>query len=242
MKRLIILGVAIFVLVLLATFPASVAYKWFSPADLELAGIDGSVWNGSAAEAKAGGAYVQNVTWKFSPASLLSGRIGFKTTSNPASGTMRVEIAVSPGGSVLLSDLSGNLPLDLLHPALQQGGIRGDLALEFDSIVLENGMPVAAEGSATIRDFFVPDLSASRIGDFRAEFQTGQGSVVASVEDISGVLDVAGTITVVRDGNYSFVGLVAPTPVTPPSVVNQLRFLGSANERGQHEFRFEGQI
>lgn len=242
MKRLIILGVAIFVAVLLATFPARVAYNWFSPADLELAGIDGSVWNGSAAAAQAGGAYVQNVTWKFSPASLLSGRIGFKTTSNPASGTMRVEIAVSPGGSLLLSDLSGNLPLDLLHPALQQGGIRGDLALDFDSIVLENGMPVAAEGSATISDFFVPNLSASRIGDFRAEFQTGQGSVVGSVEDISGVLDVAGTINIARDGNYSFVGLVAPTPVTPPSVVNQLRFLGSANERGQHEFRFEGQI
>jgi hypothetical protein len=203
MKRLIILGLAIFFAVLLTTFPARVAYNWFAPADLQLAGIAGSVWNGSAAEAKAGGAYVRNVTWKFSPASLLSGRIGFETTSNPASGTMRVEIAISPGGALLLSDLSGQLPLDLLHPTLQQNGIRGDLALDFDSIFIENGTPVAAEGSLTIHDFFVPDLSAR---------------------------------------SYAFVGLVAPTPVTPPSVVNQLRFLGSPNERGQHEFRFEGQL
>jgi general secretion pathway protein N len=242
MKRLIILGLAIFFAVLLTTFPARVAYNWFAPADLQLAGIAGSVWNGSAAEAKAGGAYVRNVTWKFSPASLLSGRIGFETTSNPASGTMRVEIAISPGGALLLSDLSGQLPLDLLHPTLQQNGIRGDLALDFDSIFIENGTPVAAEGSLTIHDFFVPDLSAARIGDFRADFQTGDDVVVGSVEDISGVLDVAGTISLNADRSYAFVGLVAPTPVTPPSVVNQLRFLGSPNERGQHEFRFEGQL
>jgi general secretion pathway protein N len=207
MKRLIILGLAIFFAVLLTTFPARVAYNWFAPADLQLAGIAGSVWNGSAAEAKAGGAYVRNVTWKFSPASLLSGRIGFETTSNPASGTMRVEIAISPGGALLLSDLSGQLPLDLLHPTLQQNGIRGDLALDFDSIFIENGTPVAAEGSLTIHDFFVPDLSASRIGDFRADFQTGDDVVVGSVEDISGVLDVAGTISLNADRSYAFVGL-----------------------------------
>ena len=53
---------------------------------------------------------------------------------------------------------------------------------------------------------------------------------------------MAGTITLNRDRSYAFVGVVAPTPMTPPSVVNQLRFLGSPNERGQHEFRFEGQL
>ena len=56
------------------------------------------------------------------------------------------------------------------------------------------------------------------------------------------MLDVTGTISLNQDRSYSFVGLVAPTPATPPSILNQLRFLGSANERGQHEFRFEGQL
>lgn len=242
MKRLIIPGIVVFLTVLIVTFPARVAYNWFAPPGLRLAGISGSVWNGSAAEAHTGSAYLRNISWRFSPASLLRGRLGFKTTSQPASGTMQVTIAVSPGGSLLLSDLTGNLPLDLLHPVFQQSGIRGDLAVDFASIIISNGVPAAAVGSLTIRDFFVPDLSASRLGDFRADFQTSDDAVVASVEDLSGVLDVAGTITLNPDRSYTFAGLVAPTPMTPPSVVNQLRFLGSANERGQHEFRFEGQL
>lgn len=242
MKRLIILGVAVFLAVLVVTFPARVAYNWFAPAELRLSGITGSVWSGSAAEAKAGGAYIRNITWQFSPASLFTGKLGFKTTSRPASGRMQVVVALSAGGNVTLSDLRGNLPLDLLHPALQQAGIRGDLSLDFDTVVLSNGVPVAADGIVTLSDFFVPDLSASQLGDYRAEFQTNDENVVGSVEDVSGVLDVAGKINLRRNRSYSFVGLVAPTPMTPPSVVNQLRYLGSPNERGQHEFRFEGQL
>jgi general secretion pathway protein N len=242
MKRLVIPGILIFLAVLVATFPARVAYKWFAPAELRLNGITGSIWNGNAIEGNAGGAYVRNISWQFKPTALLSGKIGFRTQSNPASGTLAADVAVGASGDLLISGLSGNLPLDLLHPAVQQSGIRGDLALTFESVVLSNGIPVAAEGSVTISDFFVPDMSAARIGDFRADFQTNDDVVMGSVEDVSGVLDVAGTISVQANGQYLFVGQVAATPLTPPSIVNQLRFLGSANERGQHQFRFEGQL
>ena len=242
MKRLVVLGILMFFGVLLATFPARVAYNWFAPAEFQLSGIAGSVWNGSAAEGKAGGAYIRNISWRFAPMSLLSGTIGFKTRSSPASGLMNTEVAVGPGGKLLLSGLSGNLPLDLLHPAFQQSGMRGDIALEFETIEIRNGAPVAARGSISISDFYVPELSSSRIGDFRAEFHTNDNAVVGSVEDVSGVLDVAGTVSLDHDGSYSFIGQVAPTPLTPQSIVNQLQYLGSANERGQHEFRFEGQL
>ena len=242
MKRLALPGILIFLVVLVATFPAKVAYKWFAPAELQLSGIAGSIWSGSALQGYAAGAYVRDISWQFKPTSLLTGTLGFRTHSNPATGTLSADVAVSPGGKLRLSDVSGNLPLDLLHPAMQQSGIRGDIALDFKSVDIENGMPVSAEGSVTVSDFFVPDLSSARIGDFRADFQTNGRFVIASVEDVSGVLDVAGTISLHQDGTYSFIGQVAPTPVTPPSIVNQLRFLGSANERGQHEFRFEGQL
>ncbi len=242
MKRLIIPGVLIFFGVMLATFPARVAYQWFTPAEIRLSGITGSVWNGSAVEGIAGGAYVRNISWRFRPMSLLSGKLAFQTSSNPVSGSINTELAVSPGGNLTLSGLSGNVPLDLVHPAFQQSGIRGDITLQFETIVISNGIPVTAQGSVIVTDFFVPDLSSSRIGDFRADFQTIDGLVVGTIEDMSGVLDVTGTINLSRDGLYSFIGQVAPTPATPSSIVNQLRFLGSANERGQHEFRFEGKL
>ena len=200
------------------------------------------MWSGRAAEGRAGGAYVRDVSWQFVPGALLSGQLAFRTSSNPGAGTMLVEVAVSPNGALTLSDLSGGLPLDLVHPAFQQNGIRGDVTLQFTRIVILDGVPIAADGSVTVSDFFVRDLSASQIGDFRAEFQSTDGGIVGSVEDTSGVLDVAGTVSLNPDRSYSFTGLVAATATAPPSVVSSLQFLGSANAQGQHEFRFEGQL
>lgn len=242
MKRLIFLGLIVFLAVMVVTFPARVAYTWFAPAELQLSGIEGSIWNGSAAEGFAAGAYIQNINWQFKPMALLSGNLAYQTSSNPASGTMNSEVAVGLGGELTLSRLTGNLPLDLVHPAFQQNGIRGDIALQFDSVVISNGMPSTVVGSVTIEDFFVPDLSTSTLGDFRADFQMIDGNVVGSVEDIAAVIDVAGTINLNADRSYTFIGTVAPTSATPASIVNQLPYLGSANERGQHDFRFEGQL
>lgn len=242
MKRLIIPGLITFVIVLVATFPARVAYTLFAPTELQLSGIAGSIWSGTAVEGLAGGAYVRNIVWKLEPASLLSGDLGFTLSCNPMSGTINADLAVSPNGTLIFSRLNGNLPLDLVHPALQQSGVRGDINLEFDQLVIRNGVPVSAEGVVTINDLFAPDLSNSRIGDFSVTFQSTDGSIRGDIADLNGVLDVSGLITLNPDRIFTVVGLVAPTPQTPSSIINQLRFLGSANERGQHDFRFEGQL
>jgi general secretion pathway protein N len=245
MKRLIFLGLIVFLAVMVVTFPARVAYTWFAPTELQLSGIEGSIWNGSAAEGFAAGAYIQNINWQFIPLALLSGNLAYHTSSNPASGSMTSNVAVGMNGELTLSNLTGNLPLDLVHPAFQQNGIRGDISLQFDSVVINNGMPSIVVGSVTVSDFFVPDLSTSTLGDFRADdFQTADGIVIIKVEDVDAVVDVAGTITISlnTDRSYAFIGTVAPTSATPASIVNQLVFLGSANEDGQHDFRFEGQL
>ena len=45
---LLALGVGAYFAFVLATFPASIAHRWFG-SELTMAGIDGSVWQGSAA-------------------------------------------------------------------------------------------------------------------------------------------------------------------------------------------------
>jgi general secretion pathway protein N len=242
MKRYILAGILVFLVVLLVTFPARVAYRWFAPADLQLSGISGSIWSGSATEGMAGGAYIRDLTWRMQPGALLTGKLAFATSSKPASGTMTTDVAVGLDGSLALTGLSGSVPLDLVHPALQQSGINGDLSLRFDSLVLENGLPVEATGTVTVANFFVPDLSAGVLGDFRADFQTTDSGITGNVDDVSGVLDITGVITVNADRNYSLVGEVAARPAAPPSIEQQLRFLGSPDERGMRPFRFEGQL
>lgn len=242
MKRYILAGVVVLLSVLVATFPARVAYQWFAPPDLQMTGISGSIWRGTATEGLAGGAYIRDISWRFKPAALAGGKLAFETTSRPASGTMNTDVAVGLDGSLTLSSLSGRVPLDLVHPVFQQNAIRGDLSLAFESLVLKNGLPVEVVGAVTVANVSVPSLSAGDLGDFRADFQTVDGVVTGTVDDVSGVLDVAGVIRLAPDRTYSLVGDVAARPAAPPSVEQQLRFLGSPDERGMRPFRFEGSL
>ena len=242
MKRIIISGLLVFLVVLVVTFPARVAYRWFAPPDVTLSGISGSIWSGNATEGLAGGAYLRDISWRIKPAELLTAKLAFVTAAKPASGTMNADVAVGFGGDLALTNLTGSVPLDLVHDAFQQAGISGDVSLEFSELALENGLPVAANGSVTVANFFAPDLSAGVLGDYRASFQSSGGSVNGSVEDLSGVLEIDGTITINPDRSYSLVGDVAARPGAPPSIEQQLRFLGSADERGMRQFRFEGRL
>ena len=242
MKRYVLVGLLVFAAVLVATFPARVAYRWFAPPDLVLNGISGSVWRGTADEGMAGGAYMRTIRWRLKPAGLLTGKLALEASANPAGGSIDTDVAVGLGGSLELSDLSGSVPIDLVHPAFQQSGISGDLSLRFARLVIENGLPVVADGSVTVSNVYVPNLSAGVLGDYRAEFQTGDGGITGSVDDLSGVLEVAGVVTLTADRAYTLVGEVAARPDAPPSVEQQLRFLGSPNERGLRPFRFEGRL
>lgn len=242
MKRLVVAGIAVFLLVLLVSFPAQVAYNWFAPQEIQLSGISGSVWNGSATEGLASGAYLRDLRWRIRPGALLTGAIAFDASASPGSGVLDTQVAARLDGSLSLTNLRGNVPLDVVHQSFQQGGIRGDLILEFENLTIRDGMPVVAIGSVTVADFFAPVLSASRIGDFRADFQSTTDEITGDVQDISGVLDVEGTITLTPDRSYIFTGEVAPTAETPPSILNQLQFLGSADARGRRMFRFEGRL
>ncbi|MDH5344868.1 MAG: type II secretion system protein N [Gammaproteobacteria bacterium] len=242
MKKYVFAGLVVFAAVLVVTFPARVAYQWFAPPDLQLNGISGSVWHGSADEGMAGGAYIRQIRWRLKAAELVKGRLAFEASASPAAGSMTTDVAVGLGGSLELSNLSGSVPLDLVHPALQQSGMSGDLSLRFEKLVIEDGLPVVANGSVTLANLYIPNLSAGVLGEFRAEFLTAETGVTGSVDDVAGVLDVAGVVTIAPDRTYALVGEVAARPGAPPSIEQQLRFLGSPNEHGLRPFRFEGRL
>ena len=242
MKRYVFAGLLVFAIVLIVSFPARVAYRLFAPPDLSLCGISGSVWSGTASEGLAGGAYIRDISWRLRPADLLTGKLAFSTTSRPASGTMETDVAVGIDGSLTLSNLAGSVPLDLVHPAFQRAGISGDLSMQFEKLMIRNGLPVDVNGSVTVANMYAPALSAATLGDYQAQFVTNDGAISGTVEDLSGVLDVIGTIAISPDRSYSLVGDVAARPGAPPSVEEQLRFLGSADDRGFRQFRFEGQL
>ncbi len=242
-KRIVVFGVLAFILGAIAMFPARLAYSWFAPAGLQLSGIDGTIWHGSASEGLAGGIYIRDLSWNFRPLALLTGQLAYSTKFDPASGFMDADVAVSPGGNIAISNVAGSIPIQMLQDAIQPlRGFQGSVSLQLDAVIIEDGVPTSIDGIVGVAGLMAPMLSNMPIGNYRAVFHSDDDGVHGIVEDVSGVLDVEGTLTIAEDRSYAFIGQVAPRPDTPPLLVQQLQFLGSADAEGKREFRFEGRF
>jgi general secretion pathway protein N len=240
--RLIAAGAAVFLAGLVILFPARAAYHWFGPDTVRLSGISGTVWRGSAAEASLGGLYVGTLRWSFRPLALLTGKAGYAIVVEPLAGSVAGDVAVSPGGSLHVSDLSGRLPISAASGIAGLDGIDGIVELQVESLVARDGRPVRAVGTVDVANLVAAGLSPSPLGDYRAEFATADEVITGQVQDVSGVLDLTGTLEVRPDGSYSFAGRVAATGRAPSRLVQQLQELGSPDADGMRSFRVEGRL
>jgi general secretion pathway protein N len=239
---LIAAGVATFIIGIALTFPARIAYRWLAPQELRLSGISGTVWNGQSAEGSADGIYLRNLRWHFLPFSLLRGKLAYGIESDSAFGFVRGNVAIGIGGVVSVQNFASTVLLQEFSDLFQLQGFEGTLEVDFDSLVIRDGLPVEASGMVRLTNLLAPHISPLTIGDYSAEFSSNADGILASVEDLNGVLDVAGTITLGADRSYEFVGKIAAMPAAPPGLSNQLRLLGSPDERGYRDFRIEGRL
>jgi len=241
-RRNILLAAAIFVVGILALFPARVAYHWFAPAAVRLSAIQGTIWSGRASEGQVANLYLRNLRWTFRVQDLLRGRLMYRIIVDPAGGFLEADAGISLTGRLVVRNVEGGIAIGALQQVIATPGIDGTVRLRLAELELDAGTPIALAGTVDVSGLTARGLSPTPIGDFRAQFATTPEGIVGSIEDVAAMLDVAGSIRVTPDRTYVLAGLVAPTLATPATVVDQLRFLGSPNDRGQREFRFEGRF
>ncbi|MDX1515807.1 MAG: type II secretion system protein N [Woeseiaceae bacterium] len=241
-KRIVVAGAAVALVGLVVLFPARVAYHWFTPPGVALSGIEGSVWRGRALHASMAGLYAGNLRWRIAPLSLLSGKLAYRIEAAPAGGFIDGSVGVGFGGDLHVSGLSASLPLAAVESFAGIRGIRGMANSRIERLRIADGTPVAADGSVEVADLAVPMIAPFSIGGYRAEFFTEEDGIVASVEDTDGIVDLAGRLLLSPDRSYQFLGQLAPKPDTPERIREQMKFLGTANARGQYELRLEGSL
>ncbi len=239
-RGLLVVALLTVIIGLLATFPARIAYSWASPPFVQISGIKGTIWNGSAREFSTFGVYLTDISWTMSPLQLFTGKAVYDVSATPVAGFFESEVAVSFGGTVTLRDLRASVPLQMFEGAAKIAGLRGSASLQFERLELVAGRPAAMDGILDVANLVVPLVSGASLGGYRAEFFTQNNGIVASVEDTDGVIDLAGSLQLRNDKTYMFLGQVMAKPNTPEQISRQLRFLPPGNDRGQHELRLEG--
>src|SRR5690606_8486283 len=118
----------------------------------------------------------------------------------------------------------------------------GLLSADIEKLVVADGVPVRGTGTLEISNFVSRQLSPAPLGVYRAEFTTVDEVLRAEIRDVSGILDLEGTLELRPDRSYALAGRVAAAAGAPETVTRQLALLGSPDADGMRRFGFEGTL
>jgi len=247
---LIALGLAVALLLAVATLPASLLAGPLSRGGLEAGALWGSVWNGRAQGLSWRSAPLGDLDWSISPGSLLRGRIGGEITLGRPDGSLRAGYSVSLGGTLRLEDVQADLPVEMLStlPIGMPRNWRGRLSGRFEEIEVSGGWPTALRGTLDMDGLIAPQPRNISIGSYHVEIpdpaapDAGNDPLTARVTDKEGPFSFEGRFTLGADRSFLLEGMLAPRGATPPALLRSLELLGPADADGRRPVSVSGTL
>lgn len=242
---LIALGVGAYLAITVTSFPASVAVKWFAPANVNLALVDGSIWRGTAEYGSVNGFAISDLRWRLRPLALLTGKLSASVETRFADGFANGQVSIA-GSRLEFADLVASARLEPFREMIGFGAVAGGVSLELASLELVDGVPVTAAGTLRVSELGGPPpipVAGVRfvpVGSFQARIAPDNGAgVVAQVTDEGGPLELDGTFRVTADRSWEYRARVKPRADASELLVNGLSFY-PVDAGGYHELADRG--
>ncbi|MFT4045343.1 MAG: type II secretion system protein N [Solimonas sp.] len=242
----VLVGTIVFVASLILLAPAATLYGWFKPrsANFELAGLGGTLRDGSAAAVIVGGLpLIERLHWHLSLPELLLARLGADLDSG--GGTLLAG-HVSKGFNTLrardLRIVSGARPL-LAASGQPFAPVGGEVHLDLAQLKLLGGWPTDIAGTLRIQNLaWTLAKDPIVLGDYEATFTRDGNDIVAHVQTLGGALDATGEARAKADHSWELHLQLRPKADAPPLLPNLLRSLGEPDPQGYYHLRRQGKI
>lgn len=244
--KFIALGIGVYLAGLLVLFPAAVAINWAPQVPgLAYGAASGTLWQGKLNGVNYRGLALGTATWSLHPLSLLGlAVVADVTLDHTDRAPLSASVRATPAGQVEISALRGGMTLAELARAgvVPKNIATGDVILDLDRVVLDNGRPVTAEGRGGLVNLRSALLPGVALGSFEGELETTDAGIVATFRDVEAPLRVAGQAQLRPDGGYDVTGRITPVAETPEALRRGLALLGQPDASGQYSFRFGGRL
>jgi general secretion pathway protein N len=238
--KLALLGVALFLVFLVATLPADTAYayiksRYVPEAPLILNNVQGTVWEGRAGPAQISGQRLDSLVWDINAWALLIGRVQARLEFRNGDSFGSANIARGFTGNVYARDVEARIDLQrmkLLSKVLPLG-MQGALLLHVTEFDLDRRSIVNAQGTLAWDNAVITVPSRVELGNLRIALGNEADHVKATLSDGGGPLQAEGILTVAPDGNYKFSGAFAVRDTSQPMLAQGLQFLGRPGPDGK---------
>ncbi len=215
------------------------------PAGVELGGVDGTIWSGTARSLAVDGNPLGALAWSCRPWRLLVLEWSCAVTMKPQGGEVTGDLSGNFGAEIVGEQIRGQVPIAAFEGVATPRGWTGTLELDVDQVRLVGRRPAAASGTMFRRGLRAPGASAQPLGDFElvvGEGTVGSQSLNGRLRDLGGPLHVRGSLELDPDGSYLLTGDAAPGPGAGPAIFDTLSFLGPPDGQGRRPFTVEGTL
>ncbi len=242
-----------FVVSVIWKFPAAGILPHVNIKPLSVAGVTGSVWNGSADQviAPPPALPVSNVEWRFQPVALLSGKTAANLDFEVLGGNGSGNVARGFAGDITVTGGSYRGPAANLAQflPLPVADFEGQLLADIENLELKNNLLTTAKGTVIWSDALVTGLVEAKLGqvvlDFEPESIDGQAVHVGKLTNSDGDLDIKGDVQIDINGNYRADVRLKPTATASAGLTGALGSLGPIAKResdGSYRIRNNGNI
>lgn len=214
--RYIALGIAVYIPILLATFPLGQLTGAVESrvAGLSIQAVDGTLFTGRAGSLRYQGAEYGPVSWRLSPAGLLRGRLEYRLALEHPDYHGAGRVGITPGGAIIGRDVELQLMPDRLISVFSPIAVStaGQLRLELDGFALRDNRMQDVSG---LLDWRAAQLLAPLqlpLGDVQCALESSADAGLVARIIQGGTLGASGDVTLAPDGRYTLRLLLAPGP------------------------------
>jgi len=233
-------GVLAYVVFLVVAAPAAKVLPFVQPhlQGVRLAGVDGSIWSGSAAVVDANPVQLQDVRWEFRPFALLLGRAELAVEGKLQESVIRAVAGKGLFGQRYLKDVRGAVSAnDLLYwLQIRQVKVEGNLDFNLEDVRWPaNGMPAIA-GTAIWTPAAVSAPIELMLGKARLETQIDGDRTIGKLQASDGALLVQADVELNPGGQYRLDAAIQQKGDVPQAVS---KFLSTFTEYKDGVYQLE---
>lgn len=243
--RYIAIGIAVYIPILLVTFPvAHLTGAIERQVDgLSIEAVTGSVFAGQAGRLRYQANELGPVSWRFSPTGLLRGRLEYRLELKHPDYHGHASLGITPGGALVGHDIDMQLQADRILNAFSPIALTstGRLTLQLDTFAWRDNKPQDVSG---LLDWQAAELRSPlqlQLGDLQLVLESAGDELVARIIR-GGTLGASGDITLVPDGRFTVSVLLKPGPGVDANTRGLLETVAQLQPRGDYLIRTTGRL
>ena len=243
--RLVALGVGVYLLVLVTSFPATRISGMLQDqvADLSLNGVSGSVFSGEAKQVVYQGLDLGPLHWRFRPLVLLLGRIEYRIELMHPDNHGQLHAGKTLAGRSYIHDLDIKLlPGRLInHYSPVAFDTSGTVHLVFETFNPGADYSGEVNGRLEWQDAVILNPVNLVLGQLQLDVVTDGGELVGQVVD-GGVLGASGELALSADYAYRVKLLLRPGNNVSPETLDMLEQFAQRQLNGDYRIDTSGQL